>query len=107
MTFSKIILGDALDSEAVRKQAGLIFLMGVLSIFYIGNRYGSQHDQIVIQKLKSELVTKKYDALAKSAQLMQLTRRTNIESLLKKYHSEVKPSKLPPFVITSKEKIDE
>ncbi len=73
--------GDILATDFFRRQAGLLFLIMVLIIFYIHNRYECQQQLIEIDKLKKELIDIKYDALTRSSELMEQSRQSRIEDI--------------------------
>ncbi len=62
-SLKNIIGGDILATDFFRRQAGLLFLIMVLIIIYINNRYECQLQLIEIDNLKKELIDIKYDAL--------------------------------------------
>ena len=54
-SLKNIIGGDILATDFFRRQAGLLFLIMVLIIIYINNRYECQLQLIEIDNLKKEL----------------------------------------------------
>ena len=70
-SLKNIIGGDILATDFFRRQAGLLFLIMVLIIIYINNRYECQLQLIEIDNLKKELIDIKYDALTRSSELME------------------------------------
>lgn len=73
-SLKNIIGGDILATDFFRRQAGLLFLIMVLIIIYINNRYECQLQLIEIDNLKKELIDIKYDALTRSSELMERSR---------------------------------
>ena len=59
-SLKNIIGGDILATDFFRRQAGLLFLIMVLIIIYINNRYECQLQLIEIDNLKKELIDIKY-----------------------------------------------
>jgi TPP-dependent 2-oxoacid decarboxylase len=88
-----------LSGKAMRRQIGMIALIVVLIIFYIDNRYTVQRQQIKIDKLKKELVKWRYTDLARSSELMEISRQSKVEEYVKKNNSDLQTSTEPPFVI--------
>ena len=74
-SLKNIIGGDILATDFFRRQAGLLFLIMVLIIIYINNRYECQLQLIEIDNLKKELIDIKYDALTRSSELMERSRQ--------------------------------
>ena len=100
MSLLKILGGDILQSEWLRRQIPLLVMLMVLVIIYIGNRYASQQEMIEIDDLKQQLTDVKYDALTRSSELLERTRRSKIEQYLKNSNdSALKTAIMPPYVI--------
>ena len=81
-SLKNIIGGDILATDFFRRQAGLLFLIMVLIIIYINNRYECQLQLIEIDNLKKELIDIKYDALTRSSELMERSRQSRIEEYI-------------------------
>src|SRR5690554_954944 len=77
-----ILNGNILTKKFIRKQYLLIILLVVLSVFYIDNRYSSEKQIKRIAELKKEIQDVKYESLTISAELMGITRQSNILRLL-------------------------
>ncbi|MBE6292276.1 MAG: hypothetical protein E7091_07690 [Bacteroidales bacterium] len=91
--------GDMLTSPFLSRQIGLIALVAALVIVYVSNRYAFQHEQVEIQELRSKLNDVKYEALARSSELMEKSRESNIQKYIVEQGSELKASTKPPVVI--------
>ncbi len=52
-------------------------------LLYIGNGYSSQQELIEINKLKGEVEDAKYNALVRSSELLEKSRQSHIEEILK------------------------
>ena len=75
---------------------GLILLVFALIIAYVSNRYAFQREQVQIQRLRSELNDVKYEALARSSELMEKSRESNIQRFIVEQGSELQiPTKAP------------
>lgn len=100
ISFRQILGGDILQSRWLRHQAGLIVLIIVLAIIYIANRYSSQQEMIEIESLNFKLTDAKYNALTRSSELLEKTRRSKIEEYLKaRNDSMLQTATVPPYVI--------
>lgn len=82
-----------------RRQAGLLFLIMVLIIIYINNRYECQLQLIEIDNLKKELIDIKYDALTRSSELMERSRQSRIEEYIATKESDLQTSTNPPYLL--------
>lgn len=99
ITWRTILGGDILTHDCLRRQANLLILIVVLTIFYIDNRYSCQQDLIEIDRLKKELVDIKYDALTLSSQLTEKSRQSKIEEYISAGGKELETATTPPFII--------
>ena len=91
--------GDMLLSPFLQRHLGLILLVFVLIILYVSNRYAFQQEQEQIQRLRTELEDVKYEALARSSELMEKSRESNIQRFIVEQGSElVIPVKAPVVI---------
>lgn len=95
----KWIDGDMLLSPFLSRQVGLIALIAALVIVYVSNRYAFQLEQLEIQKLRAELTDVKYEALARSSELMEKSRESNIQKFIVEQGSELKTSTQAPVIL--------
>ena len=86
-------------TDLLTRQAGMIALVAALVIVYVGNRYAFQQEQVRIQTLRAKLNDVKYEALARSSELMEKSRESNIQKYIVEQGSELKASTKPPVVI--------
>ena len=94
-----VLDGDMLLSPFLHRQLGLLLLIAALIIIYVSNRYAFQHEQVEIQRLRSELNDMKYEALARSSELMEKSRESNIQKFILEQGSALQTSTLPPVII--------
>lgn len=91
--------GDMLLSPFFGRNLGLFLLIAALIIVYVSNRYAFQREQVEIQHLRSELNDVKYEALARSSELMEKSRESNIQRFIVEQGSELKIPVKAPVVI--------
>lgn len=94
-----ILNGNILTKKFITKQYPLIALMVVLSIFYIDNRYASEKQITDITDLKRKIQDAKYESLTISAELMEISRQSNILLLLQEKGMDLRPGTTPPIVV--------
>ena len=70
-TLRKILGGDILTTQIIRRQIWLVILVVFFIIIYISNRYSIQNDIIELDKLQTELQETKYKALSASSQITE------------------------------------
>ena len=91
--------GDMLLSPLLQRHLGLLLLVFALIIAYVSNRYAFQREQVQIQRLRSELNDVKYEALARSSELMEKKRESNIQRFIMEQGSELQiPTKAPVVI---------
>lgn len=94
-----ILNGNILTKKFFRKQYLLIILLVVLSIGYIDNRYASEKQIAKVVMLKKNIQDAKYESLTISAELMEISRQSNILLLMQSKSMQLKPGSTPPIVI--------
>lgn len=99
-TLMKILGGDILNTQAIRRQIWVILLIAFFLVLYISNRYSVQQDLIEIDNLQKELQDAKYKALSTGSQLTEQSRESYVLELLKtNKDSTLKMSSQPPYII--------
>lgn len=81
-SWNRLFGGDLLIDELFAKNVRLIFLIVVLIIFFITNRYSMIKKIVLIEDLKKELIDVKYESQVISAELIMNTRPAQIERRL-------------------------
>lgn len=100
LTLRKILGGDILNADLVRRQLWLIVLVVLFTIVYVAFRYQCQQDMIKIDKLENELKDAKYKALSSSSTLTERCRESHVLELLKTDEdSLLHVSDQPPYII--------
>ena len=100
ITLRKILGGDILSAEVIRKQVWLIMLITLFIVVYISNRYKCQQDLIRINMLTEQLKDAKYRALSSSSELTQHTRESMVlEQLRNDKDSTLHIATQPPYII--------
>ncbi|MBQ6031988.1 MAG: hypothetical protein IJL29_03080 [Prevotella sp.] len=103
-TLRKILGGDWLTAEYLRRQIGVILLIAFFAIIYISNRYSCQKDMLEIDRLNAELTDAKYKALSTASELTEKCRESNVLDMLKHNKDSIlKIAKQPPFIIYTPE----
>ena len=101
MTLRKILGGDILTAELVRRQVWLLLLVFAFTIVYVAFRYQCQQDIILIDKLETELKDAKYKALSSSSTLTERCRESHVLEILKNNSdSTLHIAEQPPYIIT-------
>ena len=91
--------GDMLLSPFLQRHLGLFLLVVVLVIAYVSNRYAFQREQGEITQLRDQRDDVKYEALARSSELMEKSRESNIQRFIVERGSELEiPTKAPVVI---------
>ena len=99
-TLRKILGGDILTAQIIRRQIWLVILIVFFVIIYISNRYNIQNDTIELDKLQKELQDTKYKALSTSSQITEKSRESNVLDMLKNNKDSVLHiATQPPYII--------
>ncbi len=99
-TLRKILGGDILTTQIIRRQIWLVILVVFFFIIYISNRYSIQNDIIELDKLQTELQETKYKALSASSQITEKSRESNVLDMLKtNKDSTLHIATQPPYII--------
>lgn len=97
--FKSWLDGDMLLSPLLQRHLGLFLLVFALIIAYVSNRYAFQREQVLIKELREELDDMKYEALARSSELMEKSRESNIQRFIVEQGSELQIPIKAPVVI--------
>ena len=104
-TLRKILGGDILTTQIMRRQIWLIVLIVFFVVLYISNRYSVQKDLLEIDRLNIQLKDAKYKALASSSLLTEKCRESHVLEMLKNNKdSLLKMPSQPPYIIEVPEK---
>lgn len=96
----KILGGDFFMSQILRRNLGIIAIVGLCIICSISNRYSCEKSLLEIDRLKAELKDAKYKALSTSSRLTEQSRQSNVLEMLKNNKdSLLKIATQPPFIV--------
>ena len=99
-TLRKILGGDILTAQIIRRQIWLFTLIVFFIIVYISNRYSIQKDLIELDQLQKELQDTKYKALSTSSQITEKSRESNVLDMLKNNKDSILHiATQPPYII--------
>lgn len=100
LSLKKILGGDMLVAEVVRKQIWLILLITLFLIIYIAQGYSYRKYVLEIDRLTVQLKDATYKALSTKSELTERTRESKILEMLKINNDTLLHiSDRPPFII--------
>ena len=100
LSLRKILAGDILTAEIVRKQIWLLLLITGFLIVYIAEGYSYKKYALEIDRLTTQLKDAKYKALSATSELTEKTRESKILEMLRINNDTLLHiSDRPPFII--------
>lgn len=84
------------------KHVPYIILLVFLAILYITNRYKNEKIAIEEQKLQEELKNLRSESITTAAELMRISRQSEVVNLVKERGMELEESTTPPKIIENK-----
>ena len=98
-TVAYTLTGDVLVKRKFLKQLPFLVFLLMLSRFYVNNRFSYEAELRELNKLKSEMVDKRYRSLTISKELMEMGRQSRIEQRLKRMGSELQDARTPLIMV--------
>src|SRR5450759_1952886 len=77
-TLRDVLNGNILTKKFFQKQYGLLIMIAVLTFFYVDNRYYCETQLAKEIEMKKKIQDAKYESLTISAELMQISRQSNV-----------------------------
>lgn len=100
LTLRKILGGDILNAQFVRRQIWLFVLIAGFMLLYVSNRYSCQKELLQIDQLTEELKDAKYRALSSNSLVTEKCRESHILEMLKNNaDSTLHIPNQPPYII--------
>lgn len=94
-----VLNGNILTKRIVQKQYGLIAMLALLAFIYVDNRYYCETQLAKEIELKKKIQDAKYESLTISAELMEVSRQSNIMTMINERGVKLIRTSTPPIVI--------
>ncbi len=94
-----VLGGDILEREVFTKHIMLIVWIVFLIFIYMSYGYGALAQLKEIETLQKKLVEVKNESLGQSVELIQKSRRSNINEMIKKRELDLHESQSPIYII--------
>ena len=94
-----ILNGDILTKRFFQKQYGLLIMISFLAFLYIDNRYYCETQLAKEIELKKKILDAKYESLTISAELMEISRQSNVMKAVNDNGLGLIENTTPPIVI--------
>lgn len=98
-TLRDVINGNILTKNFFRKQYALLALIALLAFMYVDNRYYCETQLAKVIELKKSIKDVKYESLTISAKLMEISRQSNIMSMVNERGLNLEVTETPPILI--------
>ena len=98
-TVRDILNGNILTKKFFQKQYGLIIMISILTFMYVDNRFYCETQLAKEIELKKKIQDVKYESLTYSAELMQISRQSNVLRMVNARGLNLKETVTPPIVI--------
>lgn len=98
-TVRDILNGNILTKKFFQKQYGLLIMIAALTFLYVDNRYYCETQLAHEIELKKKIQDAKYESLTISAELMEISRQSNVIKMVKANGLDLIESQTPPYVI--------
>ncbi len=98
-----VISGSLLSERLVLKNLGLLSVLTLLGALYIANRFHAEKTIRTTNRLQTEVKELRSEALATSAELMYLSKQSEVIKLINDRDLGLKELKDPPYKLVVKE----
>ena len=98
-TVRDILNGNILTKKFLQKQYGLLIMIAALTFLYVDNRYYCETQLAKEIDLKKKIQDVKYESLTISAELMEISRQSNVMNKVNESGINLVQSTTPPIVI--------
>ena len=98
-TLRDVLNGNILTKKFFQKQYGLLIMIAVLTFFYVDNRYYCETQLAKEIEMKKKIMDAKYESLTISAELMQISRQSNVFKMVNDSGLNLIETISPPIVI--------
>ena len=98
-TIRDIINGNILTKNFLLKQYGLLIMIAGLTFLYVDNRFYCETQLAKEIDLKKKIQDVKYESLTISAELMQISRQSNVMNKVNESGINLIQSTTPPILI--------
>ncbi len=98
----ELIDGTILVREDIKKQLPYILFLTFLGIIYIGNRFYAEKIVRQISEIKTEVTTLRAEQITTTAELMNISRPSEVTELIRQRNLELVESVEPPKKLVRK-----
>jgi cell division protein FtsL len=100
----ELFSGSMISEKLILNNLGYIALLAVLAAFYIANRFNAERITRETARLQNEIKDLRAEALSTSADLMYISRQSQVYSMIREKGLDLEELKVPPFKIVVSKK---
>ncbi|NLI25196.1 MAG: hypothetical protein GX419_10880 [Bacteroidales bacterium] len=98
-SFKQIIDGTLLTRQAVVRQLPFILFLAILGVLYIANRYNAMRITRQVNELQAEIRELRAHSITIAAELMNMSRQSQVARMVQEKGLDLKESVTPPRVL--------
>lgn len=102
-TLRDLLNGNILTKRFFQKQYGVLVMVAILMFMYVDNRFYCEKQLAREIELKKKIQDVKYESLTYSAELMVISRKSNVLKMVTDRGLNIKETAVPPVVIDTLE----
>lgn len=95
----ELLSGSMVSEKIILKNLGYVSLIVLLAAFYIGNRFHAEKITRETTKLSREVKDLRAESLSTSADLMYISKQSEVYSMVREKGLNLEELKTPPFKI--------
>ncbi len=99
-SFRDVLNGEIFSKNFFKKQYRLIIMVSILAFMYVDNRYTCETQIAKQVEIKKKIQDLKYESMTISAELMTISRQSNVLNLVKANGLDLVEMTTPPIVIS-------
>jgi cell division protein FtsL len=100
----ELLSGSMISEKLILKNLGYVFLVTVLAAIYIANRFHAEKITRETARLQSEVKDLKAESLSTSADLMYVSRQSEVYRMVREKGLNLEEIKTPPYKLLVKRK---
>ncbi len=93
----ELLSGSMISEKIILKNLGYVSLITFLAAIYIGNRFHAEKLTRQTSRLQKEVRDLRAEALSTSANLMEVSRQSEVEKLVRERGLKLEELKTPPY----------
>jgi cell division protein FtsL len=93
----ELLSGSMISEKIILKNLGYVSLITLLAAIYIGNRFNAEKVTRETTRLQKEVKDLRAEALSTSADLMDLSRQSEVYRIVKEKGMNLEELKTPPY----------